>query len=159
MDSEFQQSRQQKKSIISESLKKMIISFIEDDEFEDSYVKINGLNVHPESLLPDINLPNKQKRKRQQYERGDPWNSSWGRMLKHPDVSFPTKRTGKLFRRRFRVPYQVFENLLELTISKNYFGHGKADCSGRKSIPVELKLLGVLRILGRGWCFDDVAEA
>lgn len=26
-------------------------------------------------------------------------------------------------------------------------------------IPYELKVLGVLRILGRGWLFDDVAEA
>ena len=33
------------------------------------------------------------------------------------------------------------------------------DLCGRLICPVEIKLLGVLRILGRNWCFDDVAEA
>ena len=31
--------------------------------------------------------------------------------------------------------------------------------TGNSHCPVEVKLLGVLRILGRDWCFDDIAEA
>jgi hypothetical protein len=30
---------------------------------------------------------------------------------------------------------------------------------GAQICPVEIKLLGVLRMLGRNWCADDVAEA
>jgi hypothetical protein len=33
------------------------------------------------------------------------------------------------------------------------------DRAGRSVIPLELKILGVLRILGRGWCLDDVKES
>ena len=35
---------------------------------------------------------------------------------------------------------------------------GRADGFGRRAAPVELKTFGVLRILGRGWCMDDVSE-
>lgn len=33
-----------------------------------------------------------------------------------------------------------------------------ADVAGRARIPTELKLLGVLRILGRSTCFDGIFE-
>lgn len=33
------------------------------------------------------------------------------------------------------------------------------DASGRIGVPLELKILGILRILGRSWCLDDVNEA
>lgn len=32
------------------------------------------------------------------------------------------------------------------------------DCCGRAGVPLELKLLGVLRLLGRGTCFDGIEE-
>ncbi len=32
------------------------------------------------------------------------------------------------------------------------------DATGRPASPLPLLILGVLRILGRSWCFDDVAE-
>jgi Plant transposon protein len=35
---------------------------------------------------------------------------------------------------------------------------GSADCTGRAGIPRRLKLLGVLRILGRGTCLDGIKE-
>ena len=156
MDSEIQSKRQKQKSTTSDMLKKIIFQFIADD-IDENYA---STGVNNSGIISGVeNSPPNGKRKRNQYERGDSWSTAWGRMLKHRDVSNPSKRTGKLFRRRFRVPYQVFEKLLELAVSRNLFGHGKADCSGRVSIPIELKLLGVLRILGRGCCFDDVAEA
>ena len=33
------------------------------------------------------------------------------------------------------------------------------DATGRAGVPLELKVLGYLRVLGRGWYFDDVAES
>lgn len=34
----------------------------------------------------------------------------------------------------------------------------RTDCSGREAVPVKLKILGVLRILGRASCFDGITE-
>jgi hypothetical protein len=38
--------------------------------------------------------------------------SAWGRMLRNPNIKDPTTVAGKLFRRRFRVPYPLFEDIL-----------------------------------------------
>ena len=64
---------------------------------------------------------------------------------------------GKQFRRRFRVPYTTFENIVAFVRSQGYFTEGD-DAIGKKSYSLELKVLGALRVLGRGICFDDVAE-
>ena len=37
-------------------------------------------------------------------------------------------------------------------------GNSPVDCIGRGGAPVELKVLGVLRILGRATCFDGITE-
>ena len=37
-------------------------------------------------------------------------------------------------------------------------GKARTDCSGREAVPVDLKVLGVLRILGRATCFDGITE-
>jgi hypothetical protein len=73
-----------------------------------------------------------------------------------------TSRTGKLFRRRFRVPYQVYCKLVHMCIDKKLFGESSArefDIAYRLICPVEIKMLSVLRILGQNWNFDDIAEA
>ena len=73
-----------------------------------------------------------------------------------------TSREGKLFRRRFRIPYQVFLFLSDKCRKQKTFGETSEvdfDLCGRLKCPIEIKLLGTLRILGRNWCFDDVAEA
>ena len=40
-----------------------------------------------------------------------------------------------------------------------FLSRAEFDRAGRPVIPLELKILGVLRILGRGWCLDDVKES
>ena len=92
--------------------------------------------------------------------------SPWGQLLVRlaqidggPSID---SRDGKLFRRRFRVPYGVFCNLVQKCLDKNLFGENASrdrDITGRTLCPVEIKLLSVLRILGRNWNFDDIAEA
>ena len=37
-------------------------------------------------------------------------------------------------------------------------GKAAADCTGRLAVPTELKVLGVLRVLGRATCFDGITE-
>ena len=80
------------------------------------------------------------------------------------DGAGPTidSRPGKLFRRRFRVPWILFRKLLTLCRTHNLFGphaDDATDCTGIDLCPIELKLMGVLRMLGRAWICDDVAEA
>jgi hypothetical protein len=64
---------------------------------------------------------------------------------------------GKLFRLRFRVPFPLFQRLVDMTRANNWFTE-KKDCAGRLAAPLELKILGVLRVLGRGYCFDGIEE-
>ena len=65
----------------------------------------------------------------------------------------------KKFRRRFRLPYSSFLQLVEDAKEGNWFPRwmGK-DAAGKKSSPLELLILGALRYLGRGWTFDDLEE-
>lgn len=84
--------------------------------------------------------------------------SCWGRMLVHPRTRDPTDRKGGvLFRRRFRVPFPLYERLVEMTRSNGWFSE-RNDAAGQKCAPLELKILGVLRVLGRGYCFDGIEE-
>ena len=96
----------------------------------------------------------------------DYWLSPWGQLLTRfaSVVGGPSigSREGKLFRRRFRVPYDVFCKLVSMSLDKKLFGlnsHKKTDIANRNVCPVKMKLLAVLRILGRNWNFDDIAEA
>lgn len=65
------------------------------------------------------------------------------------DDRFHTK-----FRRRFRLPYQQYLELVEDAVNEDWFPRW----SSNKSSPVELLILGSLRYLGRGFTFDDCEE-
>jgi hypothetical protein len=97
-------------------------------------------------------------KKRKASPRPDYWNSVWGRMLQTDSVrDAGNRKGGKRFRRRFRVPFPIFEQIVELVRSQKWFAEN-SDCSGRAAAPLELKILGVLRVLGRGTCFDGIEE-
>ena len=76
------------------------------------------------------------------------WQSTWGQLVKRlasieggPSI---LSRDGKLFRRRFRVPYQVYCKLVSMCIDKNVFGkrvdrarsgqHRRADVRSRDGL-------------------------
>ena len=66
------------------------------------------------------------------------------------------------FRWRFRMSYESFQKQLEEVKNHPLFkkwSDTATDCTGKKSSPIELLLLGVLRYLGRGWTLDDLEEA
>ena len=66
----------------------------------------------------------------------------------------------KLFRNRFRVPYNYFIDLSNEISNHDLFSRWKChDAVG--SVPSDLKLLllGSLRYIGRSWTFDDISEA
>ena len=69
-------------------------------------------------------------------------------------------RNGNLFRTRFRIPFPLFGLLCKQAKEDKLFGHDtEYGCCSRMLAPIELKVLVVLRILGRDWSFDDAAEA
>jgi Plant transposon protein len=103
----------------------------------------------------------KARKQRNSYPRQDPRTRPFYTDYLSPDVraevSEAGSRLGKIFRRRFRVPFAVFLNLLNKTEELGFIDH-RSDITGRYCVPLGSKLLGVLRVLGRGVCFDDIAE-
>jgi hypothetical protein len=118
----------------------------------DARARLRAAEVEPQQ---------REKRRRVPNPRGEPRDTAWWRMyVDSATVRDPEHADHSLFRRRFRVPYSLYETLLAHARSKAWFPDaGHTDAFGRSAYPLELKVLGFLRVLGRGWAFDDVAEA
>ena len=95
-------------------------------------------------------------------------NTQWGQLIAKlslmNDGRGPciTQREGKLFRRRFHVSWQIYCELVVKSKEFNLFGlksNDMVDLCNKDICPVTIKLLGVLRMLGRNWICDDIAEA
>ena len=79
-------------------------------------------------------------------------------MLSNPRSQDPSDRMGgHLFRRRFRIPFPVFQEIVKMTRGQQWFSEGE-NAVGIKVAPLELNIFAVLRVLGRGYCFDGVEE-
>ena len=100
------------------------------------------------------------KKSRACHERlseGELWDTIWGKVVAkiRDEINLnggeeSNTRMQRRFRNRFRVPFSMFEEMIVECKDANIFG--------RTQIPVEFKLLGCLRVLGRGAYCDDVAE-
>ena len=91
----------------------------------------------------------------------NPWETVlWLQMITDPLVDDPTSREGKEFRRKFRVPFPVFKDIVSKCKETNdpIFNYGPTVIGGQSSIPLELKILMVLRMLGSGLKLMDAAE-
>ena len=84
------------------------------------------------------------------------WESAWGKLLLHPNVEIPTSVEGRRFRRRFRLPYPLFQYLVEICTRLNIF-----DLTNKSPIPIQLKILACLStnqnrakedLLFKSWC-------
>lgn len=79
-------------------------------------------------------------------------------------IEFPAldnPRFHKLFRCRFRMPYNCFKELAAMAAQSVIFDRwkpGKSDATGHESTPLPLLILCALRYIGRGWTFDDLSE-
>lgn len=112
-----------------------------------------------------LNKKELKKKKRGYYGRSKFWLSTWGKLLQNPQVKDIKSKDGKLFRQRFRVPFNIFEYILKkLREAKNdenvlpLFPEGRTDAIGNPQAPIELLVLATLRVLGRGISFDDAEE-
>jgi hypothetical protein len=80
----------------------------------------------------------------------------WGIMLQDPAINDVTSTIGKSFRRRFRVPYPLSDEVLVKECERIYLFGTKVTSLVR--IPLKFKILMCLQILGRENCHDDIAE-
>jgi hypothetical protein len=75
-----------------------------------------------------------------------------------PDLENP--KFHKVFRRRFRMPYDSFLGLLDRVKNDELFKRwSQYDATGKMASPISLLLLGCFRYIGRGWTFDDLDES
>jgi len=85
------------------------------------------------------------------------WYNSY---VRHPHLD--CKRFHNKFRRRFRMPYGQYVDLVGMVKESNLFDRwreGNRDAVGNPAAPIELLVLTALRYLGRGWTFDDLSES
>ena len=114
-----------------------------------------------------LRLISKPKRTRVRRPVTDKAAAPWQLMLDNAKLGFngvadPDSRDGKYFRRRFRVPYILFTAIVDVAIGDRWFpgefevdGRGVANATGERGASLHVKILSVLRVLGRGDCFDD----
>ena len=84
--------------------------------------------------------------------------SCWGRMLRDSTWRDGASRDGEKFLLRFRVKPSMFETMVSEARSCPEFNDEGVDCCGQRKAPLELLILGFLRVIGRGVCFDCVME-
>jgi hypothetical protein len=91
--------------------------------------------------------------------RPDYEKSVWWCTLQQPDLDDPNSRAHQLFRRRFGLPPSEFRKLVALAKTWDIFAKvGDHDAVGRKTVPLEMKVLGALRYLCKGVSFDGISE-
>ena len=96
--------------------------------------------------------------KRRRISNRDYWGSTWGVMVKKGTYRDATTPQGNKFQRRFRATPEEYENLVSEVREKGWWQPNATDAAGRPAAPVELLMLGVLRMLGRACTFDDLGQ-
>jgi hypothetical protein len=109
--------------------------------------------------------PNRKKQRKARTPRDDDPNfdletalasSEWARLLNNANISDPKSWAGRTFRRRFRVPYPLYRDvLMPLVHEHNLFDIKDAT---KIKIKAEYRLMCSLRMLGRGECADTASE-
>jgi len=121
-----------------------------DSDFEDELFE-ELVKKDVEEFLNEDDAISKKKRQRYDEERVPFVSTNWSKLINKPQVWNPRSRIGKLFRRRFRLPFPTFVKLVDKCSHHNIFPPSR-------HLPVELKVLTCLRILGRGSCADEIKE-
>ena len=92
----------------------------------------------------------------------DKWkNTSWYQNYVFSDKPLtPGTSHARKFRLRFRMPMVNFRELVSLARGEKWFpNREKRTILDKEGICLDLLMLGALRVLGRGWTFDDLEEA
>ncbi len=109
----------------------------------------------PKDFWEDLvsSMAESEKISRKTEPRKDYWESLWGKWLLDPSLQIPGSRASKDFRRRFRVPYPLFKEVLVPQCINE-----KIASTAAHAIPMEFRVLIVLRILGAGATYSDCSD-
>ena len=97
-----------------------------------------------------------ERRYRRVFPRPDYKQSVWWKMLEKGDCKVLGTREYQLFRRRFGVGFGRFKTFCEA--AREWDTTKETDVTGRPAVPLELKVLGALRMVCKGCAFDAIAE-
>ena len=116
---------------------------------------MNFNQLFGEALDREFNLS--EKKRRNTPSRPDYSSHTWSKMLHRDDARMlmQNSKESLLFIRRFRVPYQIFKEVIVPDCKANDVFDNNQD---HFIVPIELKILIALRILGRDACADDCSE-
>lgn len=127
----------------------LILHIINTEEFKTTVANI---------VIDDYNeseFRNKRKRSRLSYARSkNLMDSAWGRLISDPNINNPRSMAAKKFKRRFRLPFELFEAFVNECIENNVF-----KTNYKTKITVKFRVLIALRMLGRSSLADDIEEA
>ena len=130
----------------------------DDDQIEDECVAVIASMVAADEAR-SLRPRNGHTRPKGGNLQRHPAGSTWGLLLAGGVLSaLPDSAAGKLFRKRFRVTPREFKVLLAEVRDKGWWRRRQSSASGTPSSPVELLLLGTLKMLGRACTFDDLEE-
>jgi hypothetical protein len=125
-----------------------IYFFGDDEEQENAFI--------PEKI--------RKERERNQYTVEDRYNSVFYKTYILPSLAQDSTirdladRVGAKFRRRFRVPYTVFEEICEDIQRVHNLSEHRYDAKGEESVKIALLVLGSLRCIASGCTFDAIEE-
>jgi hypothetical protein len=71
------------------------------------------------------------------------------------DFDSDLSKDGKLFRKRFRLPFSEFYNIYETARDEEWFGVPK---ESKRIVPLSMKMMGTFRLMGRNLVYDDITE-
>ncbi len=139
----------------------------------DEYFSDAGTNAALSSCSPvdeDEAPPLTGKRERNGLNRAAARATSpWQRMLdanalKLNTIDDESSADGKYFRRRFRMPFSLFQSLIGGMLKERWFpkygpqGEGPLDAAKHRGASLQVKVLSVFRVLGRGLVFDECQD-
>ena len=145
----------------------------EEDHIINSAFGLNGVYTKKRAMDNTLSQDKEKRRKDRSVKKHDlvhtdldgnekvmTWKDSLWHTLYISNSPTRTNRQRKLFRQRFRLPYNDFLQLVEEVESNEMFARwcGK-DAVGIDASPIKLLVLGFLRYTGRGFTFDDLEEA
>lgn len=109
-----------------------------------------------QSTRSNKRVPLKRARVDEELKQDD---SQWARMLQTLADNSDLRSLRK-FRRRFRVPYELFQLIYKITKDSGVFEDKDKEIlkTGRRSARLDLLLLGALKCMGCGYTFDNIQE-
>ena len=156
-----------------ESAAALVYSLDSDGEYDDIFYDLLMEISDRDLQVPNLGEVRNQdgsvrKVKRADYSRGrkriktrNPWTDIyWLGLIGDPTTNDPNSRNGKEFRRMFRTPFPVFEDIVYKcrATGEPIFNYESKIICGEVTIPLELKILFVLRVLAGGLLIKDAAE-